>query len=147
MCWHLWIRNHGISKGNQVCPYLSGTDRCYHAISALPLSGPGRRWKINFSQTFFCILWRCSRTLGLHQQNTLLCQLVAYSFLGPEKSSCTSSFPQLWSGYLSLQRRCQGDPRTSDLLLQPPFSARTSLKVLVNPTAQQSLLHSSGKGN
>ena len=68
------------------------------------------------------------------------------TFLSSPKSNCTSSFPLLWSGCPSSQKGIRR-PHTSYLLLPPPLSALTTLKVLTNPMAQQSLLHSLSQSN
>lgn len=58
-------------------------DWSYCDTSALPLSRPGRRLKINLSWALFWVLWKCSITVGLHQQNALLCQLLCQWWLTP----------------------------------------------------------------
>ena len=79
--WHLRMRSHGRSKGNQAGMFL--LDWSYCDTSALPLSGPGRRLKISLSWALFWVLWKCSITVGLHQQNALLWQLLCQWWLTP----------------------------------------------------------------
>lgn len=74
-----WEVMEEVKEVRQVCSYL--TDLI--VILRLPLSRPGRCLKVNLSWALFWVLWKCSITVGLHQQNALLCQLLCRWWFTP----------------------------------------------------------------